>query len=172
MHSFLPVMSDAAGLLHSLVRPQVDALQGLRATYRARSQERQNPYHHGHRQQANAQATSTMNSNRRSSSSMVVQTEPDICCAAGEVSEAAEALKRSPSQTLPASIGCSAIRETEPPKLLGGGRLQLAQLQLCGGKQRAAEDCAPLLLRPRMLLDKRLNPLQPCLHGGRARNGS
>ena len=103
----------------------------------------------------------------------MLQAAPDICCAAGEVSKAAEASKHSLSQTLPASIGRSAIRETEPPKLLGWGQLQLAQLQLCAGEQRTAEDCTPLLLlRPCMLLNQRLSPLQPCLHGGRVKDGT
>ena len=101
-----------------------------------------------------------------------MQAAPDVCCAAGEVSKAIKALKDSLSQTLPASINCSAIRETEPHKLLCWGQLQLAQLQLCAGEQRTAEDCAPLLLRPYMLLNQRLNPLQPCLHGDRASHGS
>ena len=97
-----------------------------------------------------------------------MQAAPDICCAAREVSEAGEASEHSLSQPLSARSGCSPIRETEAPKLLGRGQLQPAQLQLYRGQQWTAEDCAPLLLHSCTLLDQSLNPLQSCLRGGRA----
>ena len=164
-------MSDAAGMLPSPVRPHVECPAWATMQYMTVRAPQPRPPCALAASKCSGSSTPT-SSSRPTTGSTAVQAAPDGGCAAGEVSKAGEATKHSLSQTLPASIGCSAVRETEAPKLLDWGQLQLAQLQLCAGEQRTSKDCAPVLLRPRMLLDQRLNSLQPCLRGGRAKDGS